>query len=509
MPKVMIFNFDGTNNDPNDAVQDIKKSGEIKDENITNVLKFHLLLGGDLKAEKTTQPNGNRYFYYNGVGTYGNFYQRKLNSGLASEKLDVADIINLAMADFDAYYKKENFKKVVVTGFSRGGAIARRFASLINDKVSTDEIIEAIFDTVASIGLPNLSSSDRPKSDVVFEHGFTLPTNVEKALHLVSIDDKRRAFQPTLMNKDERILEVWFAGAHSDVGGGYFYDGLSDTTLRFFMDWFEDLKLGINLLSSKTIQYDKLLDENVKYSIGVDDVQVDPNSFGVNHEQDRLFFTSLITLTDRKCCVIKEDKIEKERLPLIHYSVAERISGDRNYRPKSLENLPHTIIYADGKTKGFVGFSDHKQMYKRNFLIPTQDNPIETVVFSYKKFNHTGIFFEKGKSYKIEVIGADRWSDAGIKELDGEGWNRDDQTLGYKEIVIAIMEPFRRVTKDNAQWFTLCGSITDDDKKAFVIGNRLDKYKAKSSGEFCAFANDLDGYYGNNSGKLKIRVSAV
>jgi len=509
MPKVMIFNFDGTNNDPNDAVQDIKKSGEIEDENITNVLKFHLLLGGDLKAEKIAQPNGNRYFYYNGVGTYGNFYQRKLNSGLASEKLDVAKIINIAMADFDAYYKKEHFEKVVVTGFSRGGAIARRFASLINDKVSTDEIIEAIFDTVASIGLPNLSSSDRPKSDVVFEHGFTLPTNVEKALHLVSIDDKRRAFQPTLMNKDERILEVWFAGAHSDVGGGYFYDGLSDTTLRFFMDWFEDLKLGINLLSSKTIQYDKLLDENVKYSIGVDDVQVDPNSFGVNHEQDRLFFTSLITLTDRKCCVIKEDKIEKEKLPLVHYSVAERISGDRNYRPKSLENLPHTIIYADGKTKDFVGFSDHKQMYKRNFLIPTQDNPIETVVFSYKKFNHTGILFEKGKSYKIEVIGDDRWSDAGIKELDGEGWNRDDQTLGYKEIAIAIMEPFRRVTKDNAQWFTLCGSITDDDKKAFVIGNRLDKYKAKSSGEFCAFANDLDGYYGNNSGKLKIRVSVV
>jgi len=509
MPKVMIFNFDGTNNDPKDAVQDVKGDGEIEDENITNILKFHLILGGDLKTEKTVQPNGNRYFYYNGVGTYGNFFQRKLNSGLASEKLDVSKIINLAMADFDDYYEEENFEKVLVTGFSRGGAIARRFAALINEKVAPNSIIEAIFDTVASIGLPNLSSSDRPKSDVVFEHGFTLPTNVDKALHLVSLDDKRRAFQPTLMNKDERILEVWFAGAHSDVGGGYFYDGLSDTTLRFFMDWFEDLKLGINLLSSKTIKYDNLLNKDVKYSIGVDDVQVDPNSFGVNHQQERLILTTLISLTDRKCCVIKEDKIQKGKVPLIHYSVAERINGDRNYRPKSLENLKHEILYADGKTKEFVGFSDHKQMYKRNFQIPTVENPVETLIFSYKKFNHTGILFEKGKSYKIEVIGEDRWSDAGIKELDGEGWNRDDQTLGFKEIAIAIMEPFRRVTKKGAQWFTLCGSIGDDEKKAFVIGNSLEKYRAKSSGEFCAFANDLDGYYGNNSGKLKVRISIV
>ncbi|NOX34179.1 MAG: DUF2235 domain-containing protein [Deltaproteobacteria bacterium] len=510
MPKLLIFNFDGTDNEPQDAVQDVKKGGGIEDESITNILKFHLLIGGDLKKDNTALENGSRCFYYNGVGTYGNFFERKINAGLAPDQWDVARIINHAMADFKTYYEDQGgFEKIVVTGFSRGAAIARRFASLINDKVFKNSIIEGIFDTVASIGLPNLSSSDRPKSDVLFENGCTLPSNVHKALHLLSLDDKRRAFQPTLMNKDGRVLEVWFPGAHSDVGGGYFYDGLSDTSLRFFMDWFEDLGLGIKFLTSKTIRYDALVDADAKYSIGPDDVQIDPSSFGINHQQQRNAIVALATLTNRRCCVIQNDRVNEGEKPLIHWSAAERISGDRNYRPKSLENLAHKILYPDGQTKSFTGYSEHKQMYKRNFRIPDAADGVETQVFAYKKFNHTGILFEKGKSYKIQVIGDDKWNDGGIKELDGKGWDRDTVQLGLKEIAIASMEPFRRVTADGAKWFSLCGSIGDDNNTAFVIGNLCENYVATQSGEFCAFANDLDGYYGNNSGKLKIKVTLV
>ncbi|MCP3876630.1 MAG: DUF2235 domain-containing protein [Desulfobacteraceae bacterium] len=509
MSKLLIFNFDGTDNEPKDAVQDVKKNGEIEDQSITNILKFHLLLGGDLREEDTFLENGSCSLYYNGVGTYGNFFQRKLNTGLALNQWDVAKIINLALDDFKKYYEeKGGFEKVIITGFSRGAAIARRFATLINDRVSKDCIIEGIFDTVASIGLPNLSSSDRPDSDVVFENGCTLPSNVEKALHLLSLDDKRRAFQPTLMNKDDRVLEVWFPGAHSDVGGGYFYDGLSDTSLRFFLDWFEGLDLGIKFLSSKTIQYEKLVDEDAKYSIGSDDIQVDPDIFGRNHQQDRNIIVALVTLTNRRCCVIQDDKVKEDEKPLIHWSLAQRISGDRNYRPKSLENLKHRILYPDGETKNFIGYSEHKHMVKRNFRIPDTDG-IETLVFAHQKFNHTGILLEKGKSYKIKVVGNDTWNDGGIKELDGNGWDRGDVQLGLKELAIASMEPFRRVTSDEARWFTLCGSIGDDDNTAFVIGNGCDNYVATQSGEFCAFANDLDGYYGNNSGKLRINVALV
>lgn len=510
MTKALILNFDGTDNEPQDAVQSIERSGEIEDESITNILKFHLLIGGTLKSNNEPLANGSRCFYYNGVGTYGHYFERKLNAGLACEGDDVATIINRAMRDFNQYYEQldeaQRPEKIVVTGFSRGGAIARRVAYLISKKIDKPMIIEGIFDTVASIGLPNLSQSDRPKSDVVFENGCTLPENVETALHLVSLDDKRRAFQPTLMNKDQaRVKEVWFAGAHSDVGGGYYHDGLSDMSLRFFLDWFEDLNLGVPLLTSKTIDYDNLVDDNVKYRIGPDDVQIDADAFGVNHQQRRSALVAWATLTDRRCCVIEGDRINRSEKPLVHWSVAERIAGDRNYRPKSLENLEHNLVYPDGYQKSFTGISEHKQAYKRKFRLPGEGDAgtVETFVFAYQKYNHTGIYLQKGKTYLIEVCDQYKWHDGGVKQLDGLGWQRDDVAFGLKEVAIAAMEPFRRV---DAPWFTLCGCFGDDDSTAFVIGNGLDHFTANQSGELCAFANDLDGFYGNNTGKLKIKI---
>jgi pimeloyl-ACP methyl ester carboxylesterase len=510
MTKSLIFNFDGTNNEPQDAVQEIKRSGELEDDNITNILKFHLLIGGTLKKENQPLADGSRIIYYNGVGTIGNFFERALNTGLALEGDDVATIIKRALNDFEQYYEQidepDKPEVILVTGFSRGGAIARRFAALIDEKVTKPIIIEGIFDTVASIGLPNLSSSDRPTTDVVFEHGCTLPGNVKEALHLVSLDDKRRAFQPTLMNKDrERVKEVWFAGAHSDVGGGYYRDGLSDTALRFFLDWFEDLKWGIPLLTSKTIDYNNLVDKTAKYRISQDDVQIDANAFGVSHQQERSIFAAW-TLTDRRCCVIDGDRVKQGERPLVHWSVAERISGDQNYKPKSLDNVEHTLLYADEQRKDFSGTSEHKHMYKRRFRVPERgaEGAQETLVFAYQKYNHTNIYLEKGKTYKIEVSNDYQWRDGGVAELDGNGWNRDHVAFGQREIGIAAMEPFRRV-KD-ADWFTLCGCYGEDDSTAFTIGNGLGGFVAEHTGELCAFANDLNGFYGNNTGKLKMYV---
>jgi len=76
MAKLLIFNFDGTDNGPVDAIQTKKFFGAIEDSSITNVLKIHLLLGGTLqkKPGSTLLKSGSRSFYYNGIGTYGNFF---------------------------------------------------------------------------------------------------------------------------------------------------------------------------------------------------------------------------------------------------------------------------------------------------------------------------------------------------------------------------------------------------------------------------------------------------
>ena len=125
------------------------------------------------------------------------------------------------------------------------------FASNIGKKVK----FLGVFDTVAATrGSLDLNPETYPASGIVFENG-TIGDHIEKAVHLVSIDEKRLAFQPTLFNKDERITEVWFAGVHSDVGGGYWFDGLSDITLKFMIDC---IKENLTILEIGDLNYNDL-----------------------------------------------------------------------------------------------------------------------------------------------------------------------------------------------------------------------------------------------------------
>lgn len=103
-----------------------------------------------------------------------------------------------------------------------------------------------LWDTVAAYGLPideltraweqffPLSAPDRD-----------LSKKVQRARHALSIDDERHSFHPVLWNekdentrgstclRDERISQVWFAGMHASVGGGYPDDALAYISL----DW--------------------------------------------------------------------------------------------------------------------------------------------------------------------------------------------------------------------------------------------------------------------------------
>lgn len=64
---------------------------------------------------------------------------------------------------------------------------------------------------------------------------------VLRARHALAVDETRLTFAPTfweapdvpdgIVTEDERVKQVWFEGAHSDVGGGYRETGLSDTSL--------------------------------------------------------------------------------------------------------------------------------------------------------------------------------------------------------------------------------------------------------------------------------------
>jgi uncharacterized protein (DUF2235 family) len=90
-----------------------------------------------------------------------------------------------------------------------------------------------VFDTVGALGVPGFHRL-APRF-----HDVQLSSQVRRARHALAIDETRLKFAPTFWEapdddaatEDERVKQVWFEGAHSDVGGGYRETGLSDTSL--------------------------------------------------------------------------------------------------------------------------------------------------------------------------------------------------------------------------------------------------------------------------------------
>lgn len=99
-----------------------------------------------------------------------------------------------------------------------------------------------VFDTVSSLGL--LYSRLR-----FFNQKLT--SGVRYGYHAISIDEKRPQFPVSLWDEeqaeaDQTIEQVWFAGVHSDVGGGYARKGLSDIALEWMLDKAEHAGLVLN-----------------------------------------------------------------------------------------------------------------------------------------------------------------------------------------------------------------------------------------------------------------------
>ncbi|MBL0710402.1 MAG: DUF2235 domain-containing protein [Colwellia sp.] len=332
--KKLIFCFDGTCNSPQDS------DDYIADSSISNILKLHIFLGGKLTPlnEQNTNTPHQHSFYYSGVGTHGNWLTRKLNSLFAPPYGDMEDILSQANKDLESNYESDD--EIYIFGFSRGAAIARMFAAHLSHKVK----FLGVFDTVAATrGSLDLNPDTFPASGIVFENG-TLGKHVEKAVHLVSLDEKRIVFQPTLFNHDERVLEVWFAGVHSDIGGSYWFDGLSDITLQFMLTKIQD---QLTVLNISQIDFNSLKIKGAQDELSIDDIAIKPLAGGILHTQIRTNINA-ITLAPRLLRVNVNDVISKH-VPIIHHSVADRFALVAGYRPYALRNARFRMMNEQDK----------------------------------------------------------------------------------------------------------------------------------------------------------------
>jgi len=213
-------------------------------------------------------------FYDRGLGTGW----RKLSGNIAGAGIS-KNILECYTFIFEHY---EAGDQIYLFGFSRGAATIRSLSSFIhsfgilpksrselikqayniykiNDeskrKKKADNFIAkhhtmwtrikflGCYDTVAALGIPvkpfNVLFNKIPGFGHTFQN-FTLNESVENACHALAIDDERETFHPILWDADkldyQTIKQVWFCGMHTDVGGGYEEQELSNIPFVWMMD---------------------------------------------------------------------------------------------------------------------------------------------------------------------------------------------------------------------------------------------------------------------------------
>lgn len=205
-----------------------------------------------------------------------------------------------------------------------------------------------LFDTVASV-IESGRWGPRLKS-----HAFTCRNkSVESVLHAVAIDERRTMFQPQLwepgeefwgnpFNRDaarpQDLKEVWFAGGHGDVGGGYPEEqsGLAKVPLAWM----------IQEAGKRDVLFRPQSVNAIAHGTGSKGDQIAPDPLADGHETLTPAWKTVETIPRRKPLLSKRPSVlgisipfgERRTIPegaLLHRSVMLRIQA-RGYRPRNM-----------------------------------------------------------------------------------------------------------------------------------------------------------------------------
>ncbi|CAE6459951.1 unnamed protein product [Rhizoctonia solani] len=232
------------------------KDGRAGSETKTNVWKLYELAlaqkGTDQKgwgAFQTSTLRQHEIVYLPGVGSGSNRNPYNLLVRLFGSTI----VDNIVDAYLHVAKHYEAGSKVYLFGYSRGAFVVRKVASLIyrigiireredmlklwdrHERPVAWNLIDStprgsairiqaliVWDTVGAIR--SVHPKSKMEADILGMSDAELPPNVDHALHVVAFHENRKLFRVTLFEPDpkqqHKLKEVWFPGAHADVGGG-------------------------------------------------------------------------------------------------------------------------------------------------------------------------------------------------------------------------------------------------------------------------------------------------
>ena len=322
MSKNIVICLDGTWNKPDEA--DAEKE---KDTNVRNLY--------ELCVNNATEQVA---YYDEGVGSH--WYDR-IRGGVSGRGLSK----NIREGYYEIAKQYNPGDRLFVFGFSRGAYTARSLAGMIYscgliepDKL-TDKTIETAFDvykkgdkeernhykrsniqcpihmigvwdTVGALGIP-ISFLIKFTNKFLQFHDTVLNKETKSAFHAIAIDEQRETFRPALWdvtkkNEGQIVEQVWFAGVHSDIGGGYPERHHSDIVFKWMLD--------------KAIKQKLKIKEDHGYTFKADVTKAIHDSYKIYYGPK-----------ERRVATISEFYT-----PKVHKSVKEKINKKPDYNPLAL-----------------------------------------------------------------------------------------------------------------------------------------------------------------------------
>ena len=344
-----------------------------------------------------------------------------------------------------------------------------------------------VWDTVGALGVPDdlefLNFFDN-KAKWEF-HNTAIGTNVAMARHAMALDEVRSCFCVTRWQNAAQhpdAVELWFPGAHSDVGGGYADCDLSNGALLWMMA--ESAKAG--LIFRDGIQ---------------DTIKADP--LGAMHNSFKGAFASLR-------------------------------SRPRNIEAMIPEN--HARFHASAITRQLVSPINHPAYHPTKILAVGESHTVD--VFADTHWNYTSVYLPQDHAFTFSATG--EWQD--LKDTcDWRGTENQETTVGdlvrgAASLFGKLENIFKKLAKNESmdlpgtkrveglKWFSLVGAIANDAGSKQVVGNdgspvphqyvELAAHESTpltvtAPGYLYCFANDTWGLYGNNHGSVRLTISRV
>lgn len=507
MTRNLVVCCDGTWNTPE------QKEGGLPAP--TNVVKLYNLCPSD---------DNQLTYYHPGVGTNGGLIDKVFGGGMGA---GLTRNIQSAYAWLCRNYASGD--RIFLFGFSRGAYTARSLGGFVArcglldaDGLASDELwarigtlydvgyrqrkpaakeltgyayrpgplpdgkvdihLIGVWDTVGALGVPD----DMVLLDQLLDdprqyrfHDTELSPSVRHARHAMAMDEMRASFAPTLWTDvqppaDGSVRQLWFAGTHSDVGGGHVQCGLSDGALQWMVDEAVAVGLRVNPV---------LL------------TQIRPDPQGVLHDSATGIWEHLRTLPRAVPAVIAAN---------VGMQLARQV-WERHSAPP-ISQAPY---------------------WPSTVLAPGGQRDID--IFARQRWNATGLYLEAGVAYEFAARG--EWLDSNINcgpDGCGDGsFQLGEVAQAFGSALGELEKLYKKWSKkaqadwwgtkrvESADWFQLVGMVanqagadgsgTPSEGEIVRIGQGC-RFTPSRAGYLYCFANDAWKFYGNNRGCVQLTV---